>query len=170
MTRGSSGRTAPAQATARPRDVAVVAAATALVAVFTLVDLAAGVAVDPATGERIGVLNPALWPFGLGAGLVGMALAVWLWARASRRGGWTRRAALAHAGVVLATSLAASMALSAGRVIDPRFTQLVFGSADGLAVRVAGVAVGALVIGGGVWVAAIPFTRLQRAAGIGWRA
>ncbi|MGI6878720.1 hypothetical protein [Microbacterium sp. gxy059] len=152
------GRDAPPRAAAWG-DVVVLSACFAIVIAGTVVDL--GLIGD---GERIPVLNPTLWPAGLGVGLAGVLAAALVALAAAATGGWTKRSAAWHAVIVLLVSVVSAMALSAGFVVNPRFVDTAFVDADRLAVRLGGVVVGTLIIVGGVVVAARPFARLHRAA------
>ncbi|WP_029149536.1 hypothetical protein [Microbacterium indicum] len=150
--------------TARLGDVVALGGVFVFFSVVTVVDLFVGVVPRRITaGEHVSVLNPVLWPVGLGLGLAGILAVAAIALAAWRAGGWSRRRAAAFAWVAMATSTVSAMALSAGVVINPAFVTAALPGLDHIALRLWGIAIGAAILLGGVAVAALPFMRLVSA-------
>ncbi|WP_221586112.1 hypothetical protein [Microbacterium sp. G2-8] len=166
MITGMTSTVAPraVRAPASRLGLAVLGAVFVLVLVWTILDLFFGIAgVQDEEGATVSLLNPGLWPFGLVAGLIGILVVVAITFIAVHRGGWTARLAGWRAAVTLTTSIAASMALSAGFVFNPAFVDIVLATADHVAIRLVGIGIGAVTIAGGIAVAALPYARMHRA-------
>lgn len=123
----------------------------------------------PTADAPLPMLNPALWPWGIGAVLVLMAAEAALAIAVYARGQWTSALALTNTVLAVVFMSLALTALGQGVLFNPEFVQVVFADngVDAEALTVLAVLTGVGIAGIGVWDAIDGWLKARRARIVG---